>query len=86
MGSSSRSDPGRWREAKRILGEALERPASERSAYIAGACAGDEDLRRDVESLTTAADEEDNILDAPVPVAVESPPPRSRIGERIGRT
>ena len=81
---SSRTDPGRWREAKRILDEALERPASERPAYIARACGGDEELRRDVESLSSAADDADNILDAPVPVPFEESPARSRVGERIG--
>ncbi len=81
---SSRSDPGRWREAKRILDEALERPTSERPVFIAAACGGDEELRRDVASLAAAADDEDNILDAPVPVPFEVIPPRSRIGERIG--
>jgi hypothetical protein len=34
---SSRSDPGRWRDAKRILDAALERPADQRSAFIAEA-------------------------------------------------
>ena len=81
---SSRSDPGRWREAKRILDEALEQPTGARPAFIAEACGGDEDLRRDVASLAAAAEDEDNILDAPVPVPFEDVPPRSRLGERIG--
>ncbi len=81
---SSRSDPGRWREAKRILDEALERPAAARPAFIAEACGSDEDLRLDVESLAAAAEHDDNILDAPVSVPFEDLPPRSRLGERIG--
>jgi len=81
---SSRSDAGRWREAKRILDEALEVPTGVRPAFIAEACGADEDLRRDVESLAAAAEDGDNILDTPVPVAFADAPPRSRQGERIG--
>jgi len=81
---SSRSDAGRWREAKRILDEALEVPTGVRPAFIAAACCADEDLRRDVESLAAAAEDGDNILDTPVPVAFADAPPRSRQGERIG--
>ncbi len=81
---SSRSDPGRWREAKRILDEALEVPTGVRPAFIAEACGADQDLRRDVESLAAAAEDGDNILDTPVPVPFLDAPPRSRQGERIG--
>ncbi len=81
---SSRTDPGRWREAKRILDEALERPAADRAAFIADACAGDESLRGDVDSLAAAADDSESILDAPVPVMFADLAPRSRVGERIG--
>ncbi len=81
---SSRSDPTRWREAKRILDEALERPAAARAAFIAEASGGDEELRRDVASLAAAAEDDGNILDTPVALPFEDVPPRSRLGERIG--
>ncbi len=81
---SSRSDPGRWREAKRILDEALEGPTGARPAFIARACGADQELRQDVESLAAAAEDGDNILDTPVPVPFLDAPPRSRQGERIG--
>ncbi|MDX2034107.1 MAG: SUMF1/EgtB/PvdO family nonheme iron enzyme [Blastocatellia bacterium] len=41
----------RQERIKRIFGEALEKPAGERAAWLAEACAGDEPLRREVESL-----------------------------------
>ena len=37
--------------AKEVFLAALERPAAERAAFIAEACTGDEDLRREIESL-----------------------------------
>jgi serine/threonine protein kinase/Tol biopolymer transport system component len=43
--------PDRWREVDRIWNAVLERPEHERTAAVAELCAGDEDLRREVESL-----------------------------------
>jgi len=43
--------PEREREAARICEAVLDRPASEREALIVEACAGDEALRREVDSL-----------------------------------
>jgi eukaryotic-like serine/threonine-protein kinase len=83
--ATSRTDPQSWREAKRILGEALDRPLAERTVFIAEACRGDEELRRDVESLAEAADDSVSILDDPVAVPGVAPPRarESRAGERI---
>ncbi|MEO0632241.1 MAG: serine/threonine-protein kinase, partial [Planctomycetota bacterium] len=44
--------------------DALERPADERAAYIADACAGDDELHRTVESLL-ASDADASFLDTP---------------------
>ncbi len=41
----------RWRLVERLYHDALERPAAERPAFLADACAGDEALARDVQSL-----------------------------------
>jgi len=43
--------PERWREVKEMVQAALDRPASERAAFLAEACAGDPALKEDVESL-----------------------------------
>ena len=40
--------------AARICDAALDRPAGERDAFVSGACAGDERLRREVELLLAA--------------------------------
>ena len=44
-------EPDRWATVERLYHEALARPAESRAAFLADACAGDEGLRRDVESL-----------------------------------
>ena len=43
--------PERWRQVEEIVHAALSRGESERMAFLAHACAGDEALRREVESL-----------------------------------
>jgi hypothetical protein len=43
--------PTRWQEIDRIFAAALERDSAERSAFLDEACAGDEQLRAEVESL-----------------------------------
>jgi len=41
----------RWATVERLYHAALARAADERPAYLADACAGDDELRREVESL-----------------------------------
>jgi serine/threonine protein kinase len=48
-----------------LFAAALEKPAPERAAYLAGACAGDEPLRQRVEALLRAHSEPDDVLDRP---------------------
>ncbi|MEO8436146.1 MAG: protein kinase [Pyrinomonadaceae bacterium] len=43
--------PQRWQEIDRIFAAALEREPAERAAFLGEACAGDELLRQEVESL-----------------------------------
>ncbi len=46
--------PERWDRVTQLTAEALERPSAERSSWLADACAGDEALHREVESLLVA--------------------------------
>jgi eukaryotic-like serine/threonine-protein kinase len=57
--------PERWRRIDELLQSALARPAAERAAYLARACAGDEPLHREVASLA-AAHEAGTLLDRPL--------------------
>ncbi|RPJ62142.1 MAG: serine/threonine protein kinase [Acidobacteria bacterium] len=52
-----------------LFNEALERPASERAAFLDAACAGDAALRAEVESLLASHDESGSFLDVPAAVA-----------------
>jgi len=54
----------RWREIDRLYHAALEREPVQRSAFLKKACAGDQDLQREVESLLAQEDQGDGFLEA----------------------
>src|SRR5215475_6201844 len=47
-------DANRWGQIKEIYDRALDLPGEERDGFLAEACAGDDDLRREVETLLAA--------------------------------
>jgi len=55
----------RWQEVERIYHLTLEREASERSTFLVQACAGDEALRREVESLLSYEHHAEGFIEAP---------------------
>jgi len=57
--------PEHWRRLEEIYHAALARGESERTAFLADACAGDEALRREVESLLDQPTSADGFLDGP---------------------
>ena len=58
-------EPERWQKIERLYYAALERKGSVRAAFVAEACAGDESLRKDVESLLAQAEQTGSFLDGP---------------------
>jgi hypothetical protein len=56
----------RWPGVKRLFEAAVERPLSERSAFVSAAVAADETLRRDVESLLAADTADASLNDSAV--------------------
>ena len=57
----------RQQQISRILHAALTRDAHERAAFLADACAGDDELRRQVESRLAGEDAAPNILEVTAP-------------------
>ena len=51
MNGRSPSTPERWRQVEEICAKALDLPVAKRAALLDETCAGDPDLRREVESL-----------------------------------
>src|SRR5215471_14141322 len=58
-------EPERWRQIESLYYAALERDATERAAFLIEACAGDEELRRQMESLLEAHEQAEGFLDLP---------------------
>jgi serine/threonine protein kinase/tetratricopeptide (TPR) repeat protein len=52
--AARRMDPQRWQQVDKVLQSALDLPPGERTAFLRGACAGDEALEREVRSLLEA--------------------------------
>ncbi|MBL8203248.1 MAG: protein kinase [Blastocatellia bacterium] len=84
--------PGRWQQIQDVYLDALNVSAERRAAFLAQTCAGDEDLRHEVESLLNAHEEVGTFLQVPaVKVAEEerlrhadaAPTLVSPLGQRI---
>src|SRR5919106_3966450 len=82
----NRLTPQRWECLVRLLDEALARSQDERPAFLAAACAGDEELRRQIDSLLEAHARTDGPLErlaGAVRMAIRVP---VDAGAWIGRT
>jgi hypothetical protein len=55
----------RWQEIERIYHAARGLDGTARADFLAKACAGDEDLRGEVESLLVQADQHESFLQSP---------------------
>lgn len=51
--------PERLEKVKSLLASALSKPPAEREAFLSGACAGDPDLRRDIDNYLSLGDKTD---------------------------
>jgi serine/threonine protein kinase/tetratricopeptide (TPR) repeat protein len=59
------AEPERWRRIEALLDEMFERPAGERRAFLDEACAGNPELRAQMEALLTADEEAGGFLATP---------------------
>ena len=57
--------PEHWQRIKTLLQSALEREPGERSAFLAAACAGDESLRKEVESFIISHEQASGFIEEP---------------------
>jgi hypothetical protein len=59
-------DAPSWARIEAVFDRAHEMEGAARAAYLASACAGDPDLRREVDGLLRAAELSDDFLEVPV--------------------
>jgi serine/threonine protein kinase len=82
----------RWRQVEELYDAALELPVAERAQFVHEACAGDEDLRRELSSLLAAEQKVGDFMESPAldiaakAVAQEQSPAKhpSLIGRELG--
>ncbi|MBN9657316.1 MAG: serine/threonine-protein kinase [Acidobacteria bacterium] len=59
------SEDGRWRRVELLFHAALDCPDGQRDAYLQDACAGDESLLREIQSLLGYEGQRDSLLEVP---------------------
>ena len=79
--------PERWQRIKFLLESALERQPDERSSFLDAECAGDEDLRLEVESLIASHEQATRFIEAPAfeLMAASLRESDSIVGQQLGR-
>src|SRR5436309_14887852 len=75
--------PSRWQQVEQLYHSTLEREASKRAAFLAEACAGDEALRREVESLLAYQPNTESFME-PIAKVLAEADGRSLVGQQIG--
>ncbi len=83
-----------WQKIEELFEIAVELTTDERDAYLAKACDGDDDLRREVENLLNADEKAEDFIESPIlgehslagflPQTIEISVPPDSIGRRIG--
>ena len=76
----------RWTAVKRIHQSALDKDASERTAFVDESCGGDETLRREVHSLLAHAADAESFLERPAANIAPTPPSESHETTLVGRS
>ena len=79
--------PDDWLRAKDVFANARALPASDRQAYLSAACAGNEALRQEVESLLVSDERAKSFLESPAVVRGDGTPHSAPLmveGRRLG--
>ncbi len=79
--------PERWRRVNELFHSALGRDVAGRAAFLAEACAGDEALRGEVETLLAAHEKDGSFIDSPAYADTELLPDQQGplvAGQRLG--
>ena len=80
----------RWQRVERIYHSTLAKHPGERSAFLAESCAGDEELRRELESLLAYEDRAETFIESPAldvvaRIMVEEHSRSVRVGESVNQ-
>src|SRR5499426_4780244 len=79
-------NPERWRQVEQLYHSALECAFNQRAAFLAEACADDDSLRREVESLLAHQSQAENLMEAPVMEVAAKALADDRTGSMTGQS
>src|SRR6266511_2688751 len=68
-------NPEQWRKIRELFEAALERRVDERAAFLAHACAGDDETHRRLEAMLAADARDDLLMDRPAFQVLSAPLP-----------
>jgi tetratricopeptide (TPR) repeat protein/predicted Ser/Thr protein kinase len=77
--------PERWQQIERLYHTALEWEPGARAAFLDGACAGDEALRREIESLLAFQEKAGQFMEAPALEIAARKMAEDRVTSMVGR-
>src|SRR4051794_25862669 len=80
-----RMTPDRWREIEQLYQLVLEREQGQRAGFLEEACCGDEEMRREIESLLANAKPAERFLEVPGVAVLAQAIARERPGSMVGR-
>src|SRR5712691_13194605 len=78
--------PERWQQIKALLQAALEREPDERPAFLDEACASDDSLRREVESLIASYEQAGSFIEEPAYGVMAESIADGQAGSMLGHT
>src|SRR5512145_3346179 len=80
-------DPERWKQIEQLYHSALKCEPGRRAAFLKEGCAGNEELRREVESLLAREEEAKSFIEAPaLEMIAGEDPAQSGVRQLIGKT
>jgi hypothetical protein len=79
-------EPARWEQINRLFHAAIEREPEQRATFLEQACAGDESLRIEVESLLASHDQAASFIEAPAADLAADWLPAAHVRLIAGRT
>ena len=77
--------PERWKQIEQLYHATLKLEPGQRAAFLQEACAGDEDLRREVESLLTHEPQDDSFMESPALQVAAQAMAEERVQSLLGR-
>ena len=77
--------PERWRQVEQIYHSTLEREESQRASFLKEACAGDEVLRQEVESLLAHEEQAESFIEVPALEVAAKGMAQNRAQSLVGR-